>query len=426
MKRVLLGLVAALLVYGLWQATQAFEAQSDEEPITVFGPWLGEDADAFAASVAGFVDDTGIEVRYTGSLGFDTELRQRVASGSSTLDVAVVPQPGLVDELITSGIALPYSQLAADAVAENFPESALQRHAEGELFSFPYRSNIKSLVWYRPEVFEANGWTPPETLDGITELVQEIETTSDMSPWCFGIFSGDDTGWPATDWVEDLLLRRSGPDAYDEWTDGTRGFGDPDVRAAFDEFRSLVLAGGRSNGGLRVVLQTELRTIAGPLFEPEPGCAMFKQASFATIWFPDDTGIGPDEEVDFFVLPELGSDSPSSLVTGGDQVLRFDSRPEVDLFLEYLASPDGARQWAAAGGYLSARTSVDPNYYQPNDQRLAAVLAGAGTTRFDASDTFPSEYRDLVLDRVTAWVAGTITYDEMASSLDDARPDPTP
>ena len=48
-------------------------------------------------------------------------------------------------------------------------------------------------------------------------------------PWCIGLGSGGATGWPATDWVEDIMLRTQAPEVYDKWTKNEIPFNDPAV-----------------------------------------------------------------------------------------------------------------------------------------------------------------------------------------------------
>ncbi len=70
---------------------------------------------------------------------------------------------------------------------------------------------MKSFVWYSPKEFKDNGYKVPTTLDELKALSDKIAATG-KKPWCAGIGSGDATGWPVTDWMEDMMLRLSGPD----------------------------------------------------------------------------------------------------------------------------------------------------------------------------------------------------------------------
>jgi len=194
------------------------------------------------------------------------------------------------------------------------------------------------------------------------------------------------------------------------------------VREAFTEFQRLVLDRGRSAGGLRSLLQTEVQSASEPLFANPAGCVLYKQASFADAWFPDGIDIGPDADVDFFVLPGVTADEPAPLVVAGDFVVQFDDRADVHDLVAYLATPTGAQAWAKQGGYLSQRTSVDPNlYYEGVDRRFAELLVDDPTTRFDASDMMPPAVgSDLLWEEITLWIAGTRTLDDLVANLDDA------
>ena len=48
-----------------------------------------------------------------------------------------------------------------------------------------------------------------------------------QTPFCLGIESGGADGWPATDWVETIVLRTAGPEFYDQWIKHQVPFDDP-------------------------------------------------------------------------------------------------------------------------------------------------------------------------------------------------------
>ena len=395
--------------------------------IDVFGPYRNVEADNFAASLQEFEDDTGIAVRYTGSADFVQDLRQRVTSGASEPDIAIVPQPGVVDDLVEAELLVPLDGTSVQTLLDNHPPALVEAAASGDIYGAPFRQSTKSLVWYRPSVFEENGWLVPTTLDELEALVDDIATSDEdapaISPWCFAMESGSATGWAATDWVEDLMLRYGGPDAYDEWAAGERGFDDGAVREAFTTFNELVIRRGRTAGGLRSILQTDVTRGSEPLFADDPGCAMYKQASFAESWFPGGTTIG--EDVDFFVFPSTDASVPGPLVIGGDTLVQFSDDPDVDRLMNFLISPDGSREWAERGGFFSGLTTVDlDTYYGNTDRRFAELLREDRTLRFDASDVMPSAIGSgLFWSEITEWVAGSIDLDELIETMDAAYAD---
>ena len=417
-RRISFVVMLATIVLFLWRCTGAFDRDADLAPVSVFGPWLGAEAEAFADVLHDFTSDTGIEVQYTGSSDFDGDLRQRIIGGLGLPDIAIVPQPALFAELIVLGVVEPLSDETIDAVVENFSFTRDQLLvAEGNAYLAPYRNNVKSLVWYRPDVFEDRGWDIPDTLDALGEFADELAET-DIAPWCFTMEAGAVTGWAATDWVEDLVLRRGGPEAYDEWVAGERPFDNEVIRDAFVEFDDLVLQSGHVAGGTQRVLSTRVEEASTPLFDDPPGCAMYKQGTFATNWFPDDVDIGPDGDVDFFVLPGVDSDETAPLLVGGDGAIRFNDRDEVARLMTFLVSPEGADAWIDRGGFLSTRRAVDLDQFDDTDRRFAGLLLEGREVRFDASDSFLTAVREVLLEELTRFVAET-NYLDPTDELDD-------
>lgn len=419
-RRRALGLALATAVGLAATACGNDPAPLDESTVTVFGPYVGVDADRFAEVIDGFELVSGIDVVYTGSIDFVSDLRKR-AVGNQRPDVAMVPQPGVVDGLADASALVPVAADTARAIRDAYDSTTLATTPWNLRYAVPYRSNVKSLVWFRPDVFAENGWTIPSTLDELHSLVEEIEASESMSPWCFSIFAGSATGWPASDWIEDLVLRTAGADVYDQWANGEWSWQTPEIRAAFTEFRELVVDNERSFGGIRAVVQTEVAGASSPLFAADPGCALYKQASFAEDWFPPGTSIGADDDVDFFVLPSERADD-TTLVTAGDAAVAFDDRPNVERFMAYLATANSGRAWARDGGFVSQRVDVDIDaFYNDIDAAFAQLFRDETTSRFDASDTLPAEVGSALLwQELTNWINGSRPLDDVLATLDEA------
>ena len=426
MRRTVAVILAGLFAASLAACGSPGTTTSLTYAIDVFGPYRGSEADRFAASLRGFERATGIEVNYTGSADFVSDLRQRVESGLDAPDIAVVPQPGFVSELVERELVVALSEDTLDAIDEHYGARAetLTRPAPG--YTAPYRISPKSLVWYRPDVFHQYGWEIPATFDDLEALVDRIGAQdldgsgARIAPWCFAMAAGTATGWAATDWLEDVVLRVGGPAVYDQWTTGEMQWDDPVIRESLATVDELVVATGRSAGGLRSILQVDVADASEPMFDDPLGCAMYKQAAFAESWFPDGVEIGVD--VDFFVLPGQGSATLAPMLVGADSLVQFSSDDRVDQLMAYLVSPDGGREWAKRGGYLSARTSVDlDSFHTDTDRRFAELLLDGRELRFDASDLMaPDIGAGLLWTQIAAWVAGTSSLDEFVTTIDEA------
>ena len=420
------GLAAAVvLIIG---ATVLASCGGDDEPATrevvrIFGPYRNEEASLFMAGVTEWADAAGIDVRYTGSANFVVDLEYQVEEILSPPDIAMVPQPGLVQQMFRNGHIVPVSDNSAEILAQNYDDVVLDLgRVDDTLVGFPYRAAPKSLVWYRPEVLTDLGLTPPDTFADLESQIALIQGQG-LTPWCLGIEAQLATGWPATDWVEDLIVRQAGPDVYNDWVAGIVPFSDERIASAFSAFRALVLEPGRVTGGVSKVVSTSTQMADDPLFTDPPGCVFYKQASVAYSWMPSGLELGPTDDINFFLLPGTEAGMPAPIVAGADLAVAFNDRPEVASVLGHLATAEAGRTWAQEGSYVSPRNNVDmSSYYSPVDQAAAEVLLGADVLVFDGSDAMPPEIgTTLFWTQITGWITGRISYEELAQALDEAR-----
>ena len=396
----------------------------DEQTIVVLGPFLDSSADAFSDSMAAFTARTGIRIDYVGSSDLRNDINTALSTGGAP-DVAVIPQPGFIAELAerTNGV-LPLPDDVAESVAANYNEEAQGiGEIDGTLFGVVYKISPKSLVWYAPAFFEANDLEIPESLDDLVDLVAGLE--EEVSPWCFTMYAFAATGWIVTDWIEDLLLRQAGPEAYDDWVAGDLDFDSAEVRLAMETFDGLVIAGDRAYGGAARYLRNVVQDAQRPMFDDPLNCALHRQAGFAENWLPSGVAPGADGDTDVFLMPPVDVTDETRLLVGGDTAVMFNDSPEIREFMSYLATPESGAVWAAGGGYTGAHSTVadaEAYYPDPFDRRLAGLVAGADVLRFDGSDMMPDSFAGTaLLETLTAWVSGQIDLDTAVEILDEER-----
>lgn len=373
----------ALLAVGIVLMSACTDAATPAEDgpiVTVFGGYRGVEAERFAASLTPFEQQTGITVRYIGTGSFAKAIEARVADADYP-DVAIFPQPGLIRQYAQQGLLIPLDD-DTQATVERSQETAVS--AVGDvLYSVWFRASIKSLVWYEPQVFAERGYQVPTTWDGMMDLTNRMQTEG-FSPWCLSIESFGATGWVGTDWIEDIVLRQSGPDIYDQWIDNEVSFEDESIIAAFETFGGIVHTPGRVFGGTFRILNAPWTKAQDPMFEDPPRCLLNRQGSVQQANLPSSVAIGT--ETDVFVLPAMDEAQPPILVAG-EFAAAFSDRPEVHALLEYLATPEAGVGWAEAGGFVSPHHSFDSRLYGDDlDRRMGEILRGADVVRFDASD----------------------------------------
>jgi alpha-glucoside transport system substrate-binding protein len=251
--------------------------------------------------------------------------------------------------------------------------------------------DVKSLVWYRPAIFDERGLSIPSSLDELGSLTSANRVSADgVAPWCVTMGAGAATGWVGTDWVENFVLRRFGPEVYDRWTTGQIRFDDERIVAVFDELDALLRRPGAIAGGARAVLNTPWEREAEGVLSTPPTCLMAAQADFLRREFPTDTVIGQDGDIDFFVLPPVTAGDADPLVVGGTVAAPLVLGPDVDAAMTLLSGVDLAERLDRTGVFLSPHLRVDrAALVSPASVRLFELLEAAPVVRFDGSDLMP-------------------------------------
>ncbi len=376
-------------------AALAFGTTAYAEQLTVFGPWLGPDQETVEKVLADFAEKSGHDVSYVGSDSFEQQILIDAEAGSAP-NVSVFPQPGLAADMAKRGFLAPLKDGTADWINENYAAGpswvslGTYPDASGadQLFGFFYKVDVKSLVWYSPENFEDAGYDVPETMEDLKALTDQIIADGE-TPWCIGLGSGGATGWPATDWVEDMLLRTQSPDVYDKWVSNELPFDAPEVLAAIDEFGFFARNDDYVAGGAGTVASTDFRDSPKGLFSSPPQCYMHRQASFIPAFFPDGTEVG--EDADFFYFPAYAEKDLGSPVLGAGTLWAITNENEAahDL-IAYLQTPEAHEVWMGLGGFLTPHKGVDTSKFSDEaTKKMNDILLAATTFRFDGSDLMP-------------------------------------
>ncbi len=393
--------------------------------VDVLAQWVDAEAENFDAVLAPFEEATGITVNFEGISDYETVLATRVDGGNAP-DLAQIAQPGTMQRYAAEGALVPLSDwINTEQLAADYLESFVDLGSyEGSLYGVYFKGDLKSIVWYPVQGFADAGYEIPTTWDELVALSDQIIADGAGNPWCISIEHGDASGWVATDWIEDILLRTAPVEVYDQWIAHEIPFNDPEVLEAAEYMSQIWFAPDYVFGGNTAINATFVGDTQTPMFDAAgPQCWMHKQAAWIPGFWPEGTVAGEDSA--FFYFPPIEEEFGSPVLGAGDMFVMFDDRPEVRALLEYLATADAARPWIERGGFVSPNRSVPLDWYgaYPNDE-LAEILANADTFRFDASDTMPAEvgagtFWSGMIDWVSANGAGT---EEVFQSIEDSWP----
>ena len=402
---------------------RALAGEFEGTEVTVDGPFADADEVKFNKSMDAFEEATGITVNYIGNKEFEGSISIRVDAGDAP-DIADFPQPGLLKNFVRTGkIVDPTSWMSEDWLAGQYNQSWLDMaQMEGQVAGVWHRFNGKSLVWYPKEEWDAAGYEIPETWDEMIDLMDTIVSDGD-TPWCIGIESGAATGWPATDWMEEVMLRTTSLENYDAWVEGELAFDSPEVKNAAETLAEIWFNDDYVYGGRNAIVSTNFGDAPAPMFEDPPGCWLHKQGNFITSFFPEGAEAGVD--YDFFYLPPIGEEYGKPFLVAGDIMAMFNDRPEVRALMEYFTVPQSALGFLEAGGALAAHDTATPEMYGVDLERGIAELVNEATSfRFDGSDLMPGEVGGGSFWKgMTDWVSGAADLDTVLAEIDESWPE---
>ena len=396
-KKTLIAGASALALVSMASSVLAADYKGPDlkgEVVTITCPWTGAEEGVFKKVISVFEKSTGATVKHSCSQSSEQQIVIDIKAGSPS-NISVFPQPGLAANMAAIGGLVPLGDKANNFVKTNFAAGSswadlgtyANKAGKKEFFGLFYNVNVKSLVWYIPENFKEKGYKVPKSMEELQDLTKKMAADGGAKPWCIGLGSDAATGWPATDWVEDFMLRTQTPAVYDGWVDNSIKFNDKRVVEAIEAYGWFAKNDAYVDGGAKAVATVSFKDSPKGMFGSPPKCYMHRQASFIPAFFPE----GKADEADFFYFPSYAGKKLGNPVLGGGTIMTItkDSKGS-RAFMEFLQHPQAHETWMAEGGFLTPHKGADINKYKNKAlKKQGEILLGATTFRFDGSDLMP-------------------------------------
>jgi len=402
-------------------------SQKDDDKVTI---WMSLDqsvVDGLQTQIDKLAADEGLEVTIERVDSIDKLIKTKIQAGD-TPDIAVVPQPGVVSSIVDLGAAIPLDDVLDTASLEQdmVPGALDAGKVDDKLYGLLMSMNVKSLLFYPKKAFEKAGYEIPQSLDEVTALAEQIKSDGG-TPWCLTMESGDATGWVATDWFEDLVMRYGGPDVYNQWVAHEVPFDSDVVRQAAAYFEDVAFTDGNVLGGRSSITATPFSEAAQPMFdEGEPGCWLLKQGSFfvGPDFLPEDVFANVDDELGVAAFPPAEAGGENPVLGGGDLAVLMNENEDAKKAMNLLASADLGVEAAPVSSYISPFKTFDTSLYPSETTKTIAEVAYDSTAfLFDGSDAMPAEVgAGSFWKEMTAWVNGDQDLDTTLTNIDNSWP----
>ena len=409
--------------------------------VTVLGSWTGDEQSGFLAMIRGFEEKYGIQVNYTGTRDASAVLASDLENGSPP-DLAVLATPGELRQDAANGTLVPIDAALGSArlTSEYGPGWLHLMQAAGpsgatHYYAIIVKAALKSVIWYDPRKLPPRDLalltSPRLTWEQLKALTGNL-TAAGTAPWCMGFEDSSSSGWPGTDWIEDILLHQSGPRVYDSWVAGTLPWTSAPVVRAWQTFGQIAVAQGQVRGGTGAELLTNYGQAGQPMFASTPGCYLDHEGSFITGFYTQDwlgapgSGAYPRAGTDFrFVpFPAVTAAGQDTEEVAGDLLGMFHDTAAARELLAYLTTSQAQQAWISrpGSGAISVNRQVPlSDYPDPVSRELAENLTQAADVRFDASDSMPQAVQNAFYSAVLEYLDSPGQLSVILHGIDQVR-----
>lgn len=383
--------------------------------VVVAGEWSGADLESFEAMVEPWQRRTGALVRYSTETDLEARVTSGIASGDLP-DVVISSNLASVRDWHAQGALRRLDFLDRDLYANSTPPGMAPLGEVGDQLAAVFvRASVKGLVFH-----DSGVWAPqdvPSTWDDMIRTAQSKRATEE-AVWCLGLADGASSGGPGADWIEAILLRQAGEEAYDRWVSGELEWGSPQVRMAFTTFGEVLAAAG---GGAARALEVGPAQATDPMFASPPGCLLRLGESLGAQRTIDEAGASEDQ-FDLFRLPDFDSEHAGAVTGAGSLAGLLTDTPQARSLIAWLVGPEAQAVWAGRGGYLAPNQEVPLDAYPEGaDREAARVLDEARVFRLDGSDAMARELATAFDEAVLEFARHPGQLDQILLELDQAR-----
>ncbi|MGA8246107.1 MAG: ABC transporter substrate-binding protein [Nocardioides sp.] len=371
-------------------------------------------------------DNQDITIKWQQVQNINQLIITKIQAGD-TPDIAMIPQPGVVAQMQQLGATKPLDDVVdmSSLKTSMVPGTLEAGTIGGKLYGLIVSANVKGLIWYPKKPWSQKGYpTQVKDIPALESLTNQIKSDGG-TPWCAGVQDpGGASGWPATDWMETLIMKQSGADVYNQWVQHKVMFDSPQVQQAASEMSKLLFTNGNTQGGQHAIASTNWQTAASPMFESSPKCWMYMQGSFITGFFPKSATKNLDANVGVMGFPPATAGGENPVEGGGDLMTMLNDSDNVKTVVKDLSETSIGNDAAPSSSFISPHKDFNVSLY-PNQvtKTIAQYLYSATTFLFDGSDAMPAQVgAGSFWKEMVAWIGGQEDISTALKNIDQSWP----
>ena len=258
---------------------------NDPPEVVIIGPEFHEQQ-YFVEELNIIANDLGIKIKYEPVADAETFIIDNPNSSSS---IAIIPNPQGVVNLAERKLIYSLDDVLVDnnSIFNLYPNhlSSIVSH-EDSIYGGWTRLFPNSLIWYDISKFEQHN----VKFDSFETLLEGTKKIADngISPWCANSESSASTGWVQTNWMEDVLLTKYGPEVYDKWSKLKIDASNVKIYLSIKHIEDFIFYDNHIHNGPGSIISKEFRNLPKVLLDDTTECFMSWSGHYFRYYIPED------------------------------------------------------------------------------------------------------------------------------------------
>ena len=257
----------------------------DPPEVVIIGPEFHEQ-EYFIEELNIIADELGIKIKYESVSDAETFIIDNPNSSSS---IAIIPNPQGVVNLAERKLIYSLDDVFVDnsSIFNLYPNHLISIVShEDSIYGGWTRLFPNSLIWYDISKFEQHN----VKFDSFETTLKSTKKIADkgISPWCANSESSASTGWVQTNWMEDVLLTKYGPEVYDEWSKLKINASNIKIFLSIKHIEDFIFYDNHIYNGPGSIINKEFRNLPKVLLDDSTECFMSWSGHYFRYYIPED------------------------------------------------------------------------------------------------------------------------------------------
>lgn len=364
----------------------------DPAELTIIGPEF-HDQDYFEEELNIISNKLNVKIKYKGVTDPESYL---INNPDHNVSLAVIPNPQGVTNLADRGLISNLNSLRID---ENLIQDIYSDHLvdlvslSGDTYAGWLRLFPNSLIWYDISKISQYENINFQSFDSLVSETKKIADDG-VTPWCSNSESSSSTGWIQTNWLEDVILSKYGPDIYDRWMNMDIQVSNVKIFSSVKVIGELLFYPNHTYGGSKSAYNYEFRNLPKIMLNPNNECFMSWSGHYFRYYIPDNYIYGEDYGV--AKLPYINIEN--TVVGIGDSIVLVNNNEVSMKVISQILSKDFGQTWSSYrdSEYISANKRFEiSNINNDLTKYEFEILHDAlihDLFRYDASEIMPRDF----------------------------------